>query len=337
MSCNNEPLLITYGIMIDDFSIKDNTFVNCILLSHAHTDHLKGFSSFSKKSLNIPIYCTETTKQLISCVYENIDKIQIITPGLFKEFKIKDNIIIQFLPSYHCDGAVMFLIHFIQENKTILITNDFRYSPKMRTFDSLTKIKIDKLYYDNTFDLFDYPIATNNETYENFKHIIHKLSVNKTCKKIYINCSILGFEPILRLYAHEHKIKYTISESLQNSWRGKQLQILLKDYINNNNNFQNLEKNPISFHLAHRRLDQIQKDGKWIIPTCTIFKCKNNFSTEKTFEKDDKIYIEFCTHSNREEIQELKLIVGVNSIESCDYKQNFTKCNSSNFGKNRPL
>lgn len=327
--CSIDPLLFKYGIMIDNFSnrILDENNIKIILLSHAHSDHLTGFASFSKKKKKIPVFCTEITKQSVSCMYD-ISNNNFKSEKYFHPFSPLNNVMIQFLPSYHCDGACMFLLYFLQEDVSILITNDFRYSNEMRNFKAITSARIDILYYDNIFDNLDHSFITYQETFDLFENVIDKL--NKKTNNIFVNCSILGFEPILREYAKKKNVKYRLSSSLSSTWRGKQISLLLKDYlILKDNESQDISQTSelkgesnykANLILSHRKIDDAE-NGWWIIPTCTTFKLDDKRKgVQKMKVQKNKYYIEFCTHSNQEEIQDFKLIVNASTINPCNYK-----------------
>lgn len=140
-------------ICVDNFSI--NSSIS--LLTHAHADHLIGFSN---KSFFGEVFCSKETKTILEQKTrfkkhaKFLKTIPLNEPYYFKEKDIR----ITLVPANHCLGAVMFLIE--SPTKNILITGDLRCEPWWCSslgqnpflFPYINGLKsLDNIYFDSTF------------------------------------------------------------------------------------------------------------------------------------------------------------------------------------------
>lgn len=116
-------------------------------LSHYHSDHYGGLNpSWNKGN----IICSTVTASLLVNVHgvsgewiRSVDMNGTITiPGSA----------VTFLDANHCPGAVLLLFKLTgNKSVTYLHTGDMRYHPKMKLYDALQDIKIDKIFLDTTY------------------------------------------------------------------------------------------------------------------------------------------------------------------------------------------
>jgi glyoxylase-like metal-dependent hydrolase (beta-lactamase superfamily II) len=130
----------------DIASFKNATSAKAVFISHEHFDHWGGL--INKEAIDIiqkreiPIYATETTKELISYSFENVIKVDMandtrfinacreviksIRPILyFEKTKVNQTLSFTFYPSGHTYGSSCILIE--DDDMTLLYTGDFDY------------------------------------------------------------------------------------------------------------------------------------------------------------------------------------------------------------------
>lgn len=156
------------GISVDHFE-KDSVFASAYFLSHVHTDHTKGLSTYFFDQLTRNkkfFYCSLLTKAIIENKFNDDKEISNVI-----DLKLDDPLILDYLhqgskksikvtclSAGHCPGSVMFLFT-LGNKKNILYTGDFRiHESDLCKLNSLHNgdtyklpIKIDKLYLDTTF------------------------------------------------------------------------------------------------------------------------------------------------------------------------------------------
>jgi hypothetical protein len=324
MSCLQDPDLLKHGISVDKFSVD----VPCYMLTHAHSDHMKGLkSSFSEKRYNSKIYCTRVTMDLARIAIEGLAESDFVIVSYGQPCILNSHVTAWAFPSYHCDGSCMFL--FEVDNKSdskddsegalrIFYTGDFRFHPEMRKHSLITDFLIDRLYYDDMFD----EITTTYPTYqESLTHILSCIAVlqDKGHKRINIHCSILGLEPILREISDTTGIKFGLLPSLRNTWRGQQLKYLLEKRLD--------ENRVLSVSLgSHKHENLEEKDVPWIIPTCTYFICDEE---HKKKIPRHHFYVWFCTHSNQKENTQMKVMIAAKNVNACGNALQELKCQKS--------
>lgn len=128
------------GLQIDDFGNKNEAAEpKLCLLSHAHSDHLKGLERWSY--YGPPVYCSAATRHLVrnirdkNCAegklkYEHLKKesrgielLKILEFGKPYALSCGDTIVeVTMLPVAHCPGSSMFLLK--NSDKTVLYTGD---------------------------------------------------------------------------------------------------------------------------------------------------------------------------------------------------------------------
>lgn len=278
------------GIQIDKFSVSSGHPVTAFMLTHAHLDHMKYI-----KPRSPTIYATHVTARLATLAVQGLSMDAFIPVAYFEPFFPTPDVKCWALPSYHCDGSCMFLFE-LEGGGKILYTGDFRWRPPdSRVVDFLSDFTIDRVYYDDMFD----EITDEFPTYaDSFKELT-KVVKHRDC----INTSILGVEPLLRQLAQERRVRFKLSRSLQNTWRGRQLEYLLEGFMD-------ADHGEITLGIA-----RIDDDGvdRWIIPTCTYFLC----TPEKQPQRPNRTYIQFCTHSNRTENRCLLAVVSAPQVNPC--------------------
>lgn len=108
-------------IVVDRFNVKASLY----LLTHAHTDHMRGLRKGWSKG---PILCSEETGRVIQALY-GVPKslIPTIAPG--EEIKVF-GAVIKAYDANHCPGALMFKVEREEEGndkgKMEVYTGDFR-------------------------------------------------------------------------------------------------------------------------------------------------------------------------------------------------------------------
>ncbi|XP_067125961.1 protein artemis-like [Centruroides vittatus] len=164
--CTFEGFVKGYpGISIDRFEI-NNLNSTIYLLSHCHTDHMKGldttqFHERLKKSDDVKIYMSEVSKALLMNDHKYmhlapyIETIPVKSAITISVPNTDQKIVVTIFPAGHCPGSAMFLIEGCNGN--VLYTGDFRLTIKdIRKFkllhSSIEKVKvISSLYLDCTF------------------------------------------------------------------------------------------------------------------------------------------------------------------------------------------
>jgi hypothetical protein len=202
-------------IIIDDFSrtilsTSTTTTTNphyhhrpTYFLTHAHTDHITGLSNTWNKGR---IICTEITRLLILNTFPDLNE------SLFKIIRIEEPISL-WLDDYdhslgtvtvtafdanHVSGAVMYLLQ--GSFGTVLHTGDFRYEQSTNQAKYiLSKLppmtKIDTIYLDNTYGLYQSPKCPPREFILNT--LCDTLVSLRSSVKISIGMDMLGKEELL--------------------------------------------------------------------------------------------------------------------------------------------
>ncbi|CUM45522.1 uncharacterized protein AC631_03393 [Debaryomyces fabryi] len=143
------------GLGVDRFNTKAKVY----LLTHCHSDHLCGLSN---KSFDSRLYCSETTKKLLTLdpSFRHVLPFM-ITLEMNVPFTLTlngEDLNLTLIPAYHCPGAAMFLIE--GADKNVLYTGDIRAEhwwveslfkdPSLFPYTSGLKV-LDNIYLDTTF------------------------------------------------------------------------------------------------------------------------------------------------------------------------------------------
>lgn len=318
MSCLQDPILTAEGIAWDWFR-NTGSEITHYMLTHAHMDHMQGLKNVSwRTSSTKRIYATYVTQKLALLSLPNLCKDNFVMLEYGKRYQLTESVAVWPLRSYHCDGACMFFFELYAATndprpiQRILYTGDFRFVPEMRQSSLLTQFTIDRLYYDNTFDVIDTVYPTYTKTVTSLWR-----SMNSR-PSVMINAAILGLEPLLRDIAQTRNVVFGLSPGLAGTYRAKQLKFLMQDFLDTS------QPPTQAFILGHRRKDT-NWPGHWVVPTCTFFLCGAKFKQEKR-QTGKVTYVWFCTHSNRQENTQLKLLVNARNIRSCQVKDLELKC-----------
>ena len=128
---NNTNILIDVGVsyknIVSALSGIDKTFsdISAILVTHEHTDHIKGINMICKKH-NIPIFTCEKTKEYIENLLNEKNICNTITSISYdKMFKINDLAITPFETSH--DAAQPCGFHIVCDTKTLSFATDLGY------------------------------------------------------------------------------------------------------------------------------------------------------------------------------------------------------------------
>jgi hypothetical protein len=320
MPCAQDDILTAYGVQIDKFSVSkgETKPVKAFCLTHAHIDHMRDLkSNFAERRGTAKIFATHITAQLALITVSGLtsDVFEVVTP--YQPFHPVPDVTAWAFPAYHCDGSCMFLFE-IKESFRILYTGDFRWNPEIRENNLLMGFTIDRLYYDDVFDEVtdDYP--SFSDSYTDFRKQFTDLQLNNA-RRININVSMLGVEPLLRQLADELGIQFSLSKSLQNTWRGEQLVYLLEERVT--------QKPNSRYVLGITKLDDSDDENEpWIVITCTYFLC-GKLHVEK--KKAHHHYIKFCTHSNNKENTHLKILISAKEVNPCGESLRRLKCQNN--------
>lgn len=226
-----------------------------------------------------------------------------------------NHVMVQAIPSYHCDGSCMFF--FAVSEATILYTGDYRFHDNLKKNPLLSHMIIDRLYYDNTFDNQSEPFPSYTDTFEQLEKALYEV---RTHDHVYIHVSVIGFESILRVYAQQHNVRYSLSSTLieKDPVRSRQLVYLLGSHLETNED--NL---PTKIVLSNYKLnDSEARKYTWIVPTTTYFLC-DIVPLSKEFHAK---YIWFSTHTNHHENQQFRLFTGARKVIACSPSPNTLKC-----------
>ncbi|KAJ9453583.1 DNA ligase 6 [Diplonema papillatum] len=147
------PRIPLTPIAVDDFSYAPG--VTIFLLTHLHTDHLKGLSPTWDRGT---IYCSELTLELLQKRMPGLDSSVLSPVPDHSSVRVPldssgyEYIDIMSLSVSHCLGAVMFLLR--GYFGTVLCTGDFRYSASVHSLKGVPELQrdmIDDIYLDDTF------------------------------------------------------------------------------------------------------------------------------------------------------------------------------------------
>lgn len=146
--------------------LEARTTSNVYLLSHFHTDHMKGLSFHWRSGF---IVCTSVTKALVAQRFgKDVDALTIPLPmwqrtqlfevfcasneqGLPGERSSKHSVFVTLLPAYHIPGSVMFYLE--SPLGRVLYTGDFKFHAAARDFLSpyFDQHCVDHVYLDDTW------------------------------------------------------------------------------------------------------------------------------------------------------------------------------------------
>ncbi len=319
MPCQQDAELQKYGIVLDNFALDSPLY----FLTHAHFDHMIGLKKhFPKNRPRSKIYATRVTIELAKISIEGLEESDFKEITFGKSCEPVRGVTVYAFPSYHIDGSAMFWFEINNHHqhkspiKRILYTGDFRFRERMRENPFLTEYKIDRLYIDDTFDDVQMPFPTYEQTFATILDLLVRL---KHFSHIYLHVSILGVEPVLRDLAKHLHTKFGMTQTLRDTWRGKQIQFLLEGHLA-------APGEPASLILGSHRHPLDDPSSPWIIPTCTYFLCRSSHR-EKT--PPNHYYTFFATHSNHIENLRLKTLISPVKIFSCGdlLPQNQLTCN----------
>ncbi|CUM48066.1 unnamed protein product [Debaryomyces tyrocola] len=191
------------GLGVDRFNIIAKVY----LLTHCHSDHLCGLRN---KSFNSIVYCSETTKKILTLdpsfrpVLPFIIPIETNVP--FTITLNGEEILLTLIPAYHCPGATMFLIEGVKKN--ILYTGDMRAeswwvetlskNPSLFPYTAGLKV-LDNIYLDTTFIYRGEPfieIPLNNEGISVATLLIKPYPTDDPDVQFYFVDSTSGFEEV---------------------------------------------------------------------------------------------------------------------------------------------
>lgn len=312
MPCPQDAVLQQRGLQVDKFSVSAGTTPSALrafCLTHAHWDHMKDLkASFSRRYAQAKIYATRTTSCLALLTVAGLpsDVFEVVT---YEEpFHPVAGVTAWAFPSYHCDGSAMFLFE-IDGQERVLYTGDFRWQPAFRANPWLTEFRTDRLYYDDFFDEIKTPFPTYAETLAVLRQQVIAWRAAPDVQRIWLQTSILGVEPLLRELADELNLRYTLSDSLVGTWRGRQLAHLLEHRLTTDQGARGV------VWLGLTKLDDTHQPSEpWIIPTCTYFLCGEAHERQR---KPHHVYVQFCTHSNYWENTQFKVLVGARHVNPC--------------------
>jgi hypothetical protein len=297
MACVQHEMLLSHGIVIDNFSKKMQQVGEFLFASHNHSDHVKGLSVTNFKNIK-PIICSETTKHLLQLQFPHLRNFIILQPN--KVLRLNSVISVRAFPANHMDGSIMLWFHI--HNLTILITSDYKFYPQLK--DNSWLKHVDECMYDDTFQKVSHTLPTYTETYTKLCSTISRIGLSET---VYFNVSVLGIEPLLRLFAVRNKAQFAISPGLKNSYRAKQLKYLFPTQINTKSRFV----------LAHKKMDTVEPLEYWLFFSCSFAFCPLSAESNNRHTK-----INFCTHSSKHENQLFKKLLKP--------RVKFTPCQSAN-------
>ena len=184
-------------VSVDDS--RESLGLSTYLLTHMHTDHLKGLRDGWKGGT---IYCTRITRELLLTRFD-------ISPSRVVSLDVDDvghvlkaqdpctggdiwfNLTV--IDANHCPGSAMFLIK-SESSGCILHTGDFRACPEMLTSTPLKDAKVDLLIMDNTYCHPKHALPPQSEALES---IIKIAARHSKTHRILIGLDGLGKEEVL--------------------------------------------------------------------------------------------------------------------------------------------
>lgn len=309
MPCPQDDLLQSRHIQVDKFSVAKGTEspVQAFFLTHAHIDHMRDLkANFAERRGSAKIFATRVTARLALITIQGLEPEVFRVVEYHQPFHPVPGVTAWAFPAYHCDGSCMFLFE-VDGRIRILYTGDFRWNPQIRENNLLMGFRIDRLYYDDFFDEVTEPFPTYAESLAEFRQRFVELHMAPQVRRIFIHASILGVEPLLRELADEFGLRYSLSDSLHDTWRGRQLEYLLEHRLTCDNS------SPVVLGIT--KLDDTDQAAQpWLIPTCTYFLCGDD---HKKIRKAHHIYVKFCTHANRQENTHLKVLIAARKVNPC--------------------
>ena len=303
--------LVAAGISVDKFHVTKGHRIQFFFLTHAHMDHMQDLkANFTIRRKHAKICTTRITADLAKLTVQGLSEAAFSILEMFQPTRIDEDLTVTAFPSFHCDGSCMF--YFQLKGLKILYTGDFRWNPDIRKNNVLMETCFDRLYYDDMFDEIVVEYPTYAQTYSQIKMLCEK---HDKTKKLFINVSSLGIEFILRELSDSMGIKFSLSNSLTDTWRGRQIKYLLG---------QKRMDQDSKIVLGTIRFDHVD-DSSWIIPTCMHFLCGENHKIKKSKITQDH-YVWFATHSNKLENTLLKSLVNAKQVNPCKDTSDMASC-----------
>lgn len=309
MPCPQDELLQSLGVQIDKFSVAKTLPqpVHAFCLTHAHMDHMRDLkANFIVRRGSARIFATRVTARLAMLTVSGLPPSAFTVVEYYQPFHPVPHVTAWAFPAYHCDGSCMFLFE-VDGRFRILYTGDYRWNPEMRENTLLTDFRLDRLYYDDFFDEIKEDYPTLAESFAALRQEFVELQAAPGVRRIFIHASVLGVEPMLRELADELGLRFCLSDSLQGTWRGQQLEYLLEHRLTCDTTSPyvlGITKLDDDGHLAH----------PWLIPTCTYYLCG---AVHQNTSPAHHVYVKFCTHANQQENTLLKVLLSARQVNPC--------------------
>lgn len=195
-------------IAVDNFTARVQAKATVYFLSHFHADHYEGLSSGFKAGI---IYCSKVTSNLIKYKFPGIEKklIKDLDIGSLHCLPIGDDqgstFNVKLIPANHCPGSVMF--YFEGDFGKYLHTGDFRAAPEL--LKMVDDLQIDRLFVDTTFSNPKWHFASKEVAIAQVLDLIEK---EPTHTEIFLDCEMLGTEPILLAVASHFSTKLHVTK-----------------------------------------------------------------------------------------------------------------------------
>ena len=213
------------GIRVDKF----NKPAKLYLLTHCHSDHCVGLES---KSFSTKVYCSHTTKQLLSSNSKYSHTSPFLIPVDFNSpISLVVNgcyITVTLIPSYHCPGSTMFLIE--GSDQSVLVTGDIR--AEKWWIQSLRKLpflfpytcfkRLLNIYFDSTFLYRGEPfveIPPNNDGFESVLELVKLYPDDDSDIQFNFVDDILGFEECWSSIVGACNGRLKVNETLRDRFR----------------------------------------------------------------------------------------------------------------------
>jgi len=291
MPCPLDPRLRQLGIEIDRFRVKSRL----IFLTHAHADHTAGLKAWARRPRAGALFATAKTLALAAMAEPGLDPTvgRPLTLGVPQP--LADGLTVTALPAYHAPGSCMLLFE-LPGTVRILYTGDFRHFPALG-LNPLLRRPLDTVYYD---DMFEPVTAAFPSPRQSATALARALD---DCPDAVVHAPALGPEPLLLATGRRFRPHPSLPD-----WRRAQLQYLLGDRWR-----LNVEDDADAVAVGQmRRAGDDQDDRRWIVPTCTAFLCPPAFR-----QRAGRVYVMYCTHSNRAELEHFRRSLRAQRFEPC--------------------
>ncbi|CAO2831187.1 unnamed protein product [Amaranthus hypochondriacus] len=291
-------------------------------LTHAHKDHCSGITSHS----SYPIYATHLTKSLVLIFFPQIDESMFVEIEVGQTITVNDPdgcFSVTAFDANHCPGAVMFL--FEGKFGNILHTGDCRLTPEclqnlpekyIARKGKEPNCRLDFVFLDCTFGKSLMNIPSKHSA---MKQIINCIWKHPDVPTVYLTCSILGQEEVLKEVFQTFGSKIYVDKAKHPDFH-KALELISPQILSEDpsSRFHLFDGYPKLYEKAKKKIlqarENMQPEPLILRPSAQWYACKETELTvmERKILERSNIPIKdqfgvwhvcYSTHSSRQELE----------------------------------